>query len=120
MGGGNTPSAARGHCGCGSCRILFRTPAIDATTLGQTASDLDQQIELAKTKLARAEKLLATNAGTRGQVEETELQLRGLQARRAALNASQVKTETLIAPVDGVIAGTKALPGQVVAPQDSC
>ena len=92
--------------------------AIDATTLGQTAGDLDQQIELAKIKLARAEKLLATNAGTRVQVEETELQLRGLQGRRAALNASQVKTETLIAPVDGVIAGSKAMPGQVVAPQD--
>ena len=92
--------------------------AIDATQVAQTAGELDQQIELAKIKLARAEKLLSTNAGTRVQVEETELQLRGLQARRAALNASQVKTETLIAPVDGVIAGTKAMPGQVVAPQD--
>jgi RND family efflux transporter MFP subunit len=92
--------------------------AIDATQVAQTAGDLDQQIDLARTKLARAEKLLATNAGTRVQVEETELQLRGLLARRAALNASQVKTETLIAPVDGVIAGIKATPGQVVVPQD--
>lgn len=92
--------------------------AIDATQVAQTAGDLDQQIDLARTKLARAEKLLATNAGTRVQVEETELQVRGLLARRAALSASQVKTETLIAPVDGVIAGIKATPGQVVIPQD--
>ena len=92
--------------------------AIDATQVAQTAGDLDQQIELAKTKLARAQRLLSTGAGTRVQADETEVQVRGLEARRAALNASQVKTETLIAPVDGVIAGTKAVPGQVVAPQD--
>jgi RND family efflux transporter MFP subunit len=92
--------------------------AIDASQIGQTAGDLDQQIALAKTKLDRARKLLETNAGTRVQVEETELTLKGLERRRVMLANSEVKAEAMVAPVDGVISSIRAVPGQVVAPQD--
>lgn len=92
--------------------------AIDASQIGQTAGDLDQQIALAKTKLERARKLLETNAGTRVQVEETELTLKGLERRRVMLANSEVKSEAMVAPVDGVISSIRAMPGQVVAPQD--
>jgi membrane fusion protein, heavy metal efflux system len=92
--------------------------AIDSANVAQTSGDLDQQIELARTRLERAQRLLASNAGTRVQAEEAELMLKGLERRRGALNTSQIKAEPLIAPVDGVISSTRAVPGQVVAPQD--
>jgi membrane fusion protein, heavy metal efflux system len=92
--------------------------AIDSANVAQTAGDLEQQIELARIKLERAQRLLTANAGTRVQAEEAELMLKGLERRRAALNTSQIKAEPLIAPVDGVISATRAVPGQVVAPQD--
>lgn len=92
--------------------------AIDASQIGQTAGDLDQQIALAKTKLDRARKLLETNAGTRVQVEETELTLKGLERRRVMLANSEVRSEAMVAPVDGVISSIRAVPGQVVASQD--
>ena len=101
--------------------LAYVTPAfqaIDSTNVAQTAGDLDQQIELAKTKLARGQRLLAANAGTRVTVDEAELLLRGLERRRAALGQSQIKSEPLLSPVDGVIASAKVMAGQVVAPQD--
>ena len=92
--------------------------AIDQTQVAQTAGELEQQIALALNKLDRARRLYATNAGTRVTVEEAEIQLKGLERRRAALHASQIKPEPLVAPVNGVIAGAKLVAGQVVAPQD--
>ena len=92
--------------------------AIDSANVAQTAGDLDQQLDLAKTKLERAQRLLATNTGTRVSVEEATIQVRGLERRRAALGQSQIKSEPLLAPVDGVIANARVMAGQVVAPQD--
>lgn len=92
--------------------------AIDSANVNQTAGDLEQQIELARTRLERAQRLAALNAGPRVQAEEAEMTLKGLQRRRAALNISQVRSEALVAPVDGIISSTRAVPGQVVAPQD--
>jgi membrane fusion protein, heavy metal efflux system len=92
--------------------------AIDSANVAQTSGDLDQQIELARTRLERAQRLLAANAGTRVQAEEAELMLKGLERRRGALNSSQIKAEPLIASVDGVISSARAVPGQVVAPHD--
>jgi membrane fusion protein, heavy metal efflux system len=92
--------------------------AIDSANVAQTAGDLEQQIELARAKHERAQRLLASNVGTRVQAEEAELLFRSLERRRAALTTSQSKAEPLVAPVDGVISATRAVPGQVVAPQD--
>jgi membrane fusion protein, heavy metal efflux system len=101
--------------------LAYVTPAfqaIDSSNVSQTAGDLDQQIELARTKLVRAQRLLAANAGTRVQAEEAQLTLNGLEKRRAALSVSQIRSEPLMAPVDGVVSSARAVPGQVVAPQD--
>lgn len=92
--------------------------AIDSANVAQTAGDLDQQIELARTKSDRAQRLYSANAGSRVQAEDAELTLKGLERRRAALNTSQARSESLVAPVDGVISSARAVPGQVVAPQD--
>jgi membrane fusion protein, heavy metal efflux system len=92
--------------------------AIDSANVAQTAGDLEQQIELARAKHERAQRLLASNVGTRVQAEEAELVFRSLERRRATLTTSQLKAEPLVAPVDGVISAARAVPGQVVAPQD--
>jgi RND family efflux transporter MFP subunit len=92
--------------------------AIDQTQIAQTAGELDQQIALAQNKLERARRLVASNAGTKVAVEEAEIQLKGLEKRRSALRVSQAAPEPLVAPVAGVIAGARAVPGQVVSPPD--
>ena len=101
--------------------LAYVTPAflaIDSANVAQTAGDLDQQLEIARNKNDRLQKLLATNATSRALAEDAQLTLQGLERRRAALKTSQVRSEPLLAPVDGVISATKAVPGQVVAPQD--
>lgn len=92
--------------------------AIDKSDSIQTAGNLDQDIALAETRLERAKRLFAVNAGTRVQVEDIEIQLNGLKSRRAALGVSQSKPEPLLAPIDGVVAGAKVVAGQVVGTSD--
>lgn len=92
--------------------------AIDRSDAAQTAGNLDQEIALAETRLARAKRLFAVNAGTGVQVEERQIELEGLRKRRAAIALSTTKPEPLVAPIDGVIAATKGVAGQVVEPKD--
>ncbi len=91
---------------------------IDRSDAAQTAGNLEQEIALAENRLARAKRLLAVNAGTRVQVEEIEIQLKGLEKRRADLRANQTTPEPLVAPIEGVIAATKVVAGQVVEAKD--
>lgn len=91
---------------------------IDRSDAAQTAGDLDQQVALAEIRLERAKRLYAVNAGTRVQVEDREIELKGLEKRRAALTANTTKPEPLVAPIDGVIAATKVVAGQVVEAKD--
>ncbi|MBZ0209675.1 MAG: efflux RND transporter periplasmic adaptor subunit [Hyphomicrobium sp.] len=91
---------------------------IDRSDAAQTAGNLEQEIALAENRLARAKRLLAVNAGTRVQVEEIEIQLKGLEKRRADLRANQTTPEPLVAPIEGVIAATKVVAGQVIEAKD--
>jgi len=91
---------------------------IDRSDAAQTAGDLDQQIALAEIRLERAKRLFATNAGTRVQVEDREIELKGLEKRRAALKATTTNPEPLVAPIDGAIAAVKVVTGQVVEAKD--
>lgn len=91
---------------------------IDRSDAAQTAGNLEQEIALAENRLARAKRLLAVNAGTRVQVEEIEIQLKGLEKRRTDLRANQTTPEPLVAPIDGVIAATKVVAGQVIEAKD--
>jgi membrane fusion protein, heavy metal efflux system len=91
-------------------------PAIgsaDITTQQQQARELDQQLALVQRKLERLRPIAKVVA--RSQIEDAELELKGLQNRRANLEQAQKREpEKLLAPVDGVIASATASPGQVV------
>ncbi len=91
-------------------------PAIgsaDITTQQQQARELDQQLALVQRRLERLRPI--ANVVARSQIEDAELELKGLQNRRANLELAQKREpEKLLAPVDGVIASATASPGQVV------
>lgn len=91
---------------------------VDAATLQQTEGELDQQIALYRSRLDRQRVLAQRDAVPRQSLEETEIQLRGLERRRAELRQSKVVPEPLTAPVDGIIAEVRVAIGQVVAPTD--
>ncbi len=91
---------------------------VDAATLQQTEGDLDQQIALYRSRIDRQRILVERNAVPRQSLEETEIQLRGLERRRAELRQSKVVPEPLVAPADGVVAEVRVAIGQVVAPSD--
>jgi membrane fusion protein, heavy metal efflux system len=92
--------------------------SVDASDMAQTLGDLEQKISLAKAKLARQEQLLRTNVVARAAVDETRLEMDGLLKRKAQLLEARIKPEELFAPVAGVIAATRVVSGQVVAPSD--
>ena len=52
----------------------------------------------------------------KSQLEDAELELSGLQIRRANLDRVQREPEALVAPVDGVIAASNAVAGQMAEP----
>ncbi len=86
--------------------------AADITSQQQQARELDQQIALVQRRLERLRPI--ANVIARSQIEDAELELKGLQNRRSNLERSPREPEHLTAPVDGVIASAAATPGQVV------
>jgi hypothetical protein len=92
--------------------------SIDTSDMAQTLGTLDQEIALNRRKLQRQEQLLEKNVVARATVEDIRIQLEGLEKRRGELLAAKVRPEDLRAPVDGVIAATRVVAGQVVATSD--
>jgi membrane fusion protein, heavy metal efflux system len=86
--------------------------AADVINQQQQARELDQQIALVQRRLERLRPI--ANVIARSQIEDAELELRGLKERRTNLDRAPRTTERLVAPVDGVIAAATATPGQVV------
>ncbi|MGL4974665.1 MAG: efflux RND transporter periplasmic adaptor subunit, partial [Bosea sp. (in: a-proteobacteria)] len=84
----------------------------DLTSQQQQARELEQQIALVQRRLERLRPI--ANVIARSQIEDAELELKGLQDRRANLDRAPREPERLKAPVDGVIAAATASPGQVV------
>jgi RND family efflux transporter MFP subunit len=84
----------------------------DLTSQQQQARELEQQIALVQRRLERLRPI--ANVIARSQIEDAELELKGLQDRRANLDRAPREPERLVAPVDGVIASATASPGQVV------
>ena len=99
-------------------RITPSFASIDSSDMAQTLGTLDQEIALNRRKLARQEQLLATNVVAKAAVEDIRILLDGLEKRRRDLLAARVRPEDLRAPVDGVIATTRVVSGQVVGPGD--
>ncbi|MDX2288922.1 MAG: efflux RND transporter periplasmic adaptor subunit [Hyphomicrobiaceae bacterium] len=86
----------------------------DLTTQQQQARELDQQISVVSRKVERLraiEKIIA-----RGQLEDAELELKGLHERRTNLARANKEPEPLVAPVSGVIAASNAVAGQMAEP----
>lgn len=88
--------------------------AADVTTQQQQARELDQQISLAERRLERLQAI--ANVVARSQIEDAEIELRGLRQRRTNLERAPREPEQLVAPVSGVIAAAQAITGQIAEP----
>ena len=88
--------------------------AADVTTQQLQARELDQQMTLVARRLDRLRQI--QTAVPRSQIEDAELELAGLTARRANLDRAPRHTEDLVAPVSGVIAAVQATAGQIADP----
>lgn len=94
--------------------LAYVTPplqAIDTSNIRQQAGDLDQQIAIVERRVVRLRAL--GEVAARSQLEDTELELRGLRARRASLDQVRREPEALVAPIDGVIAASNAAAGRI-------
>ncbi|WP_333824966.1 efflux RND transporter periplasmic adaptor subunit [Pinisolibacter sp.] len=97
--------------------LAFVEPAVaaaDVTNQHQQGRELDQQIALLTRRLERYRQI--TTSITRAQIEDTELELAGLEARRTNLEKRQRAAEALVAPVSGVVAAVAATAGQIAEP----
>jgi hypothetical protein len=88
--------------------------AADVTSQQQQARELDQQIAIVERRLERSRQIQSVIA--RAQIEDAELELRGLRMRRATLERTPLDPERLVAPVSGVIAAARAVAGQIAEP----
>src|SRR5262249_8924719 len=116
--GGVPPLGTRVKAGDLLGRVAPSFASIDSSDMAQTLGSLDQEIALNRRKLARQEQLLASNVVAKATVEDIRIQLEGLEKRRSELLAARARPEDLRAPVDGVIAATRVVAGQVVAQSD--
>ena len=116
--GGVPPLGTRVKAGDLLGRVAPSFASIDSSDMAQTLGSLDQEIALNRRKLARQEQLLASNVVAKATVEDTRIQVEGLEKRRRELLAAKARPEDLRAPVDGVIATTRVVAGQVVAQSD--
>ncbi len=90
----------------------------DYSSLAERSGEINQQIALAEAKLIRLERLVASNAVGVAQLNDAKLELDGLERRKAAIRNSQREREILRSPVDGVIATSRVVVGQVVDARD--
>jgi membrane fusion protein, heavy metal efflux system len=88
--------------------------AADVTSQQQQSREFDQQIAIAERRLERLRQIQSVIA--RSQIEDAELELQGLRARRANLERAPREPEKLVAPVSGVIAAVQAIAGQIAEP----
>lgn len=88
--------------------------AADVTSQQQQSRELDQQIAIAERRLERFRQIQSVIA--RVQIEDAELELQGMHARRANLERAPREPEKLTAPVSGVIAAVQAIAGQIAEP----
>jgi cobalt-zinc-cadmium efflux system membrane fusion protein len=92
--------------------------AADETTISDKFGEINQQIILAETKLQRLIPLAASNAVPKTQVIDLETELESLRKRLVSIRAQRRQPEELRAPIDGTIALSRVVAGQVVVPQD--
>jgi RND family efflux transporter MFP subunit len=116
--GGVPPLGARVKAGDLLGRVTPSFASIDSSDMAQTLGDIEQKLSIARAKLARQEQLLRSNVVATALVDETRMEVEGLVKRRSDLLAVKIRPEELRAPVDGVVAITRVVSGQVVAQTD--
>lgn len=116
--GGVPPLGSRVKVGDLMGRVAPSFASIDSSDMAQTLGDIDQRLAIARAKLARQEQLLRSNVVASALVDETRMEVDGLVKRRTDLLAARVRSEELRAPVDGIIAATRVVAGQVVTQSD--
>lgn len=77
----------------------------------QRQGELDQQITLVQQRIARYERLMSTGSVAKVQLDESRVELAGLNDRREALERRQA--EALMAPTSGIIASSNAIAGKI-------
>lgn len=112
--GGFKPLGSRIKAGDVLAYVRPPLPLADATSQAQQARELDQQISIVSRKIERLRSIERIIA--RGQLEDAELELKGLMARRANLDRAAAQAEALMSPVDGVLAAANAVAGQMAEP----
>jgi len=116
--GGVPPLGARVKAGDLLGRVTPSFASIDSSDMAQTLGDIEQKLSIARAKLARQEQLLRSNVVAPALVDETRMEVEGLIKRRGDLLTARARAEELRAPVNGVIAISRAIAGQVVAQTD--
>lgn len=99
-------------------RIEPYLPVADRTTISEKMGEIEQLIAVAETKINRLRPLAERGAVPMGQLNDLKSELAGLRARRETVRNSRSGYELLRASTDGVITAAKAVPGQVIQPQD--
>jgi biotin carboxyl carrier protein len=95
-------------------RVEASLQAIDVSDVQQRAGELDQQISIVRRRLERLQAI--PDVVARAQIEDTRMELAGLQERRRRLDTVRRAAEVLVAPVAGVVAATYAVAGQIAEP----
>lgn len=114
--GGFKPLGTRVKAGDVLAYVRPPLPLADATLQAQQARELEQQISILSRRVERYRSLAPSGAVARSQLEDAELELKGLKERLANLDRVKREPEALTAPVDGVIASANAVTGQMAEP----
>ena len=112
--GGFKPLGSRVMAGDVLAYVRPPLPLADLTQQQQQARELDQQITIVARKVERLRSIERVIA--KSQLEDAELELKGLETRRANLDRAERASEALVAPVAGVIASANAVAGQMADP----
>lgn len=90
----------------------------DRTTISERMGELEQMIAVAEAKLRRLRAMAERQVVPQALVTEMDAELEGLYRRRAVVGETRIAPEVLRAPVDGVVAVSRVVAGQVIQPQD--
>jgi len=112
--GGFKPLGTRVKAGDILAYVRPPLPLADSTAQAQQARELDQQIAILARRVERLRTIREIIA--KSQLEDAELELKGLMTRRSNLDRARSEPESLVAPVDGVLAAANAAIGQMAEP----
>jgi cobalt-zinc-cadmium efflux system membrane fusion protein len=104
----------------GDLLALIEPPmaSADRTTISERAGELEQMIAVAEAKIKRLRPMAERQVIPQSLVIETEAELEGLYRRRDVVRETRFAPESLRAPIDGVLAMSRVVSGQVVQAQD--